>query len=113
MLVNSDDFNIKSVILLLVKVVDNAPDVAIWSIVYDLVTELIPPSRQLPYPYQIPISFNTSSLVNMFENRKYLDNALKDELGSSLYIDVPGLFDAFFGKVTNLEPTAEVVFKKC
>jgi hypothetical protein len=32
-----------------------------------------------------------------------LDGELKNELGSSLYTDVPGFFDAFFGEVTSLK----------
>ena len=49
----------------------------------------------------------------MSEHRKYFDNALKGELDSSLYINILGLFDAFFGEVTNLESVAQAVFKKC
>ena len=68
------------------------------------------PPRQLPYPYQTPISFITSSFVNTSENR---NDALKDELDSSLYIDVPGFFDTLFGDLANLKSVAEAVFEKC
>ncbi|KAI9767325.1 MAG: hypothetical protein M1840_005734 [Geoglossum simile] len=52
-------------------------------------------------------------LANTSEYRKYFDGALKDELDSSLYVDVPGFFDAFFIEITGLQSLAEVAFKKC
>jgi hypothetical protein len=81
--------------------------------VYDLITEFTPPPRQLSYIYQILISFNTGSFVNISENRKHFNDALKDELGLSLYIDVLGFFDAFFVKVPNLISIADAVFSTC
>jgi Fungal protein kinase len=112
-LVVSDDFDIKLVIPLLNKVVDEAPDADIWGAVYGLVTESTPPPRPLPYLDRTPISFNTGSLANTSEYRKHFDGALKDELDSSLYIDIPGFFDTFFGELTSLESVAEAVFRKC
>ncbi|KAI9856816.1 MAG: hypothetical protein M1813_008753 [Trichoglossum hirsutum] len=112
-LVDSDDFDAKRVIPLLKEVTRNAPDVDIWDAVYSLVTESTPPPRLLPYSNRTPISFNTGSLANTSEYRKYFDGALKDELNSSLYVDVPGFYDTFFGEVTGLQSLAEVVFKKC
>ncbi|KAI9777129.1 MAG: hypothetical protein M1839_009085 [Geoglossum umbratile] len=112
-LVVSNDLDIKSVIPLLNKVVDKAPDADIWDAVYGLVTESTPPPRPLPYPNQTPISFNTGSLANTSEYRKHFDGALKDELDSSLYIDIPNFFDTFFGELMNLESVARAVFKKC
>src|SRR5450755_2679085 len=81
--------------------------------VYDLVTESTPPPRQLPYPHQTPISFNTGSFVNTSKNRKHFDGALKDKLDSSLYIDAPDFFDAFFGEIANLSSVADAIFSKC
>ncbi|KAI9767834.1 MAG: hypothetical protein M1839_004335 [Geoglossum umbratile] len=112
-LVVSNDFNIRSVISLLNKVIDKAPDADIWGVVCDLVTQSTPPPRPLPYPNQTPISFNTGSLANTSEYRKHFDGALKDELDSSLYIDIPNFFDTFFGELMNLESVARAVFKKC
>ncbi|KAI9777873.1 MAG: hypothetical protein M1839_008550 [Geoglossum umbratile] len=109
----SSDFNISSVISLLNKVIDTASDADIWSAVCSLVTESTPPPRQRPYPDRTPISFNTGSFANTSEYRKQFNGALKDELDSSLYIDIPGFFDAFFGEVTNLESVTEAVFRKC
>jgi hypothetical protein len=77
----------------------NESDKEIWLKFYELTTESTPPPRQLPYPYQTPISFNTGSFVNTSENRKHFDGALRDELDSSLYINLPNFFNAFFGEV--------------
>ncbi|KAI9854205.1 MAG: hypothetical protein M1813_001337 [Trichoglossum hirsutum] len=95
-LVDSGDFDIRSAIPLLNKVLSGAPDADIWGGVYSLVTESTPPPRPLPYLDRTPISFNTGSLANTSEYRKYFDDALKDELDSSLYIDISSLFDTFF-----------------
>ena len=111
-LVVSNDFNIKSVIPLLNKVVNKAPDADIWDAVYGLVTESMPLPRPLLYPNKTPISFNTGSLANTSEYRKHFDGTLKDELDSSLHIDIPNFFDTFFGELTNLESVARGVFKK-
>jgi hypothetical protein len=112
-LVVPNNFDIKSVIPLLNKVVDKAPDAEIWDAVYSLVAELTPLPRPLPYPNRTPISFNTGSLANTSEYRKHFDSALKDELDSSLHIDIPNFFDTFFGELMNLESVAGAVFKKC
>jgi hypothetical protein len=54
------------------------------------------------------------TVVYPSENRKkHFDGALRDELDSSLYIDVPGFFDTFFGDVANLTSVADVIFRKC
>jgi hypothetical protein len=111
--VDSDDFDARSIVSILIRVDEKASDAAIVNAVYDLVTEPTPPPRQLPYPYQTPISFNTGSFVNTSENRKHFNDALKEKLDSSFYIDVSGFFDAFLGKVPNLTSVADAVFSKC
>jgi hypothetical protein len=89
----------KSFIPLLTKVAEKAKDAEIWSAVYRLVTVSTPPLRPTLDPGETPISFTTASSVNTSEHRK---DQLKSELGSSLYFDVPGFFDALFGEVKNL-----------
>lgn len=95
------------------EICDKAPDTKIWATVYNLVTETTPPPRPLRYTDQTPRSVNTSSFVNTSEHRKYIDGALKDELGSSLYVGVPGFFEAFFGGIPNLESISQAVFMEC
>lgn len=81
--------------------------------VCSLVTKSTPPPYPLLYLNQAPISFNTGSLTNTSEYRKHFDSALKDELNSSLHIDIPNFFDTFFSELMNLESVAGAVFKKC
>ena len=111
--VDSDGFDIERTIPLLNAVLHNAQDEDVWDKVYTAVTESTPPPRPVPYIDQTPWLRNTSSFVNSSEHRKYMDNVLKDELGSSLYIGVPGFYEAFFGEVAELESMAKAVFKKC
>src|SRR6266536_2436457 len=109
----SDDFDVRLITPLLNAVSKNESDEEIWSKFYELATESTPPPRQLPYPHQTPISFNTGSFVNTSENRKHFNNALKEKLDSSLYINVPGFFNTFFGDVANLTSITDTVFRKC
>jgi hypothetical protein len=90
--VNSDDFDIERVTPLLKAVINNESDDIIWDKAYAAVTEFTPPPRPLPFLNQTPWSNATSSIVNSSEHRKYVDDVLKDELGSSLYIGVPGSY---------------------
>jgi hypothetical protein len=111
--VDSDDFDLISVTALLKEVVSNARDPILWNTVEDLVTQSTPPPRQLPNLDQTPRLQTTSSFVNSSEYRKHADDVLKDELGSSLHIGVPGFYEAFFGDITGLEAAAAAVFTKC
>ncbi|ELR04271.1 hypothetical protein GMDG_06671 [Pseudogymnoascus destructans 20631-21] len=111
--VNSDDFDIERVTPLLKAVINNESDDIIWGKAYAAVTEFTPPPRPLPFLNQTPWSNATSSIVNSSEHRKYVDDVLKDELGSSLYIGVPGFYDAFFRHVEELDSISEAVFEQC
>lgn len=112
-LVDSGDFDVRLAIPLLNKILNKAPDADIWGAVYSLVTESMPPPRPLLFCNQTTISFNTGSLANTSEYRKHFDGALKDELDSSLRIDIPDFFDILFSELINLESVAGDVFKKC
>ncbi|KAL2005522.1 hypothetical protein VTN00DRAFT_2733 [Thermoascus crustaceus] len=104
-------YNRESVITLCERAVGLASDTEIWNAVYDLVTETTPP-RPLPFLGQTPISRNTSSLYNSSEFRRYTNNVLREELGS-IYVGIPGFYDAFFGGVEGLEAAGAAVFGKC
>ncbi|OBT81185.1 hypothetical protein VE02_10127 [Pseudogymnoascus sp. 03VT05] len=106
-----DDFDIERVTPLLNAVINNESDDIIWNKAYAAVTESTPPTRLLPFLNQTPWSNATSSIVNSSEHRKYVDDVLKDELGSSLYIGVPGFYDAFFGDVEELDSISQAVFE--
>ncbi|OBT93131.1 hypothetical protein VE01_09248 [Pseudogymnoascus verrucosus] len=109
---HSDDFDIERVTPLLKAVINNESDDIIWDKAYAAVTESTPP-RPLPFLNQTPWSNATSSIVNSSEHRKYANEALKEELGSSLYIGVPGFVDAFFGGMAELDSISKAVFAKC
>lgn len=112
-MVASDGFDLTSITALMEKVIDNAPDPKLWNSIKDLVTQSTPPPRSFPNLDQTPWVQTTSSFVNSSEQRRYVDDIMKDELGSSLYIGVPGFYDAFFGNITGLEEAAAAVFTKC
>jgi len=95
---------------LLKAVLIHESDEAIWSSVYTAVTETTPPPRPLP-PAQTPWKQTTSSVVNSSEYRKYMDLILRAEL-EHMSVDVPGLYETFFGGVVRPE-SAQAVFKKC
>lgn len=108
----SDDFDLDRVKPLLSAVLNNESDELIWDKVYGAVTESTPPLRSLSSFLQTPWRRNTSSFANSSEYRKYVDDVLKEELGT-MYIDIPGFYAAFFGDVTDLETASRVVFEKC
>src|SRR5271170_8387933 len=70
------------------------------------------PSPPLPFTDQTPAK-SSSTLFQTSEEEKLIDIKLKNELKSSLYVDVPGFFDAIFSGVPDLQLISEAVFKKC
>lgn len=71
-----------------------------------------PPPHPALSSQQTPWLHNTSSFVNSSEHRKYVDNVLKEELGS-IYVGVHGFSEAFLGQVAGLGLAAQAVFEKC
>lgn len=108
----SDDFDFDRLKPLLSAVLNNESDELIWDKVYSAVTESTLPPHPLSFFPQTPWLRNTSSFANSLEHRKYVDDVLKEELGT-MYIDTPGFYAAFFGGVADLETASKVVFKKC
>ncbi|KAL4784889.1 hypothetical protein BJX76DRAFT_197301 [Aspergillus varians] len=109
--VNSNDFNPDRLVPLLGAVINNESDETVWDTVYIVAAESTPP-RSLPFLAQTPYSHTTSSFVNSSEHRKYVDNVLKEELGS-IYIGVPGFHDAYFGQIEGLEDAGAAVLRRC
>ncbi|KAG5300605.1 FunK1 protein kinase [Histoplasma ohiense] len=108
----ASSFEIECLLPLLKAIRDGEPDEIIWDKVYEAVTESTPPPRPVPSFQQTPWRYNTSSIVNSSEHRKYFDPVLKEELGN-LYVDVPGFYEAFFPRIESLESTARVVLERC
>ena len=97
---------------LLNVVLTNGCDELIWNKIYDAVTESTPPPRLLPLQNQTPYRYTTSGIVSSSEHRKYMDDALKEELGP-LYVGVPGFHEAFLGESEALNAICTAVFKEC
>jgi Fungal protein kinase len=112
-LVDTDGFEIERIFPLLQAVLKNEPDGVIWNKVSIAVIDSTPLPCALPNLDQTPFSFNTSSFVNTSEYRKHVDDVLKVELGSDLYIGVPRFYEAFFGEIEGLETAAAAIFMKC
>lgn len=56
---------------------------------------------------------NTAGIVSSYEYRQNFDYALWEELGPSLYVNVPGFAEKLFGVVLDPQPIAKTVFQKC
>ncbi|KAL5430091.1 hypothetical protein PMIN06_012610, partial [Paraphaeosphaeria minitans] len=108
----SSDFDFELVIPLLEEIWRHTDDPKIWDKVYDAVTESTPPPRPRSSFQQTPWSHNTGTFANSTEHRKYVDGALKEELGQ-LYVGLSGFFEAYFGGVPDLESVSQTVFERC
>lgn len=62
---------------------------------------------------QTPTVSKTGSLISTTETRSEVDPLLKFEVEQNLIVDHPGVFDAFFGRVTQLSDIAAAVFDAC
>ncbi|KAK1451060.1 hypothetical protein CCUS01_11237 [Colletotrichum cuscutae] len=68
-----------------------------------------PPRRIASSLQQTPWLRSTSSFTNSSENRRYVDDILKEELGT-MYVGLPGFRDAYFGRLDGLEAASKEVF---
>ncbi|XXH02048.1 hypothetical protein Hte_008413 [Hypoxylon texense] len=111
--VDSEAFDYDRVKSLLRAVIAKEPDEKIWAQVYHALTESTPPSRPIAsHLKQTPLSRNMGSLVNSSERRIDTDDVLKEDLGP-MYVDIPGFYKAFFGRIPDLERASEAIFKMC
>lgn len=67
----------------------------VWGKVYTLLIESTPPPPSLGSLsiQQTPWLHNTGNFANSSKHRKYIDNVLKEELGT-IYVSVPGFWQA-------------------
>ncbi|RSL45552.1 hypothetical protein CEP51_016063, partial [Fusarium floridanum] len=112
--VNLDDFDLDRVKpLLRLSLTDKPADTLIWDQVYDAVTESTPPPRPIASSLQqTPWLRNTSSFANSSEHRKYVDDVLKEELGS-MYVGLRHFHNTYFGGVVGLDAVSEAFFDQC
>ncbi|KAK4103865.1 hypothetical protein N658DRAFT_564856 [Parathielavia hyrcaniae] len=110
----SDDFDLDRIKpLLSAALADHLDDALIWDRVYDAVAESTPPPRPIASSFrQTPWLRNTGSFANSSEHRRYVDNALKEELGP-MYVDLRDFHKTYFGHVPNLETASKMFFKDC
>ncbi|KAI8710516.1 Non-specific serine/threonine protein kinase [Fusarium sp. LHS14.1] len=109
----SDDFDFDRVKPLLKSALASEPDTLIWDQVYVAVTESTPPPRPIASSLQqTPWLRNTSSFANSSEHRKYVDDVLKEELGS-MYVGLRHFHNTYFGGVVGLDAVSEAFFDQC
>ncbi len=110
--IRSKTYDTERSAILCQRIVDYSSETDILNALYNLVTESTPPPRPLPFLFQTPHLQNTSSLVNSSEHMKYMDQALKEELGY-MQVEIPGFYEAFFGVIEGLETASATIFNKC
>ncbi|KAG7402743.1 hypothetical protein Forpe1208_v017044 [Fusarium oxysporum f. sp. rapae] len=112
--VNSDEVDLDRIKpLLRLSLTDKPADTLIWDQVYEAVTESTPPPRPIASSFQqTPWLRNTSSFANSSEHRKYVDDVLKEELGS-MYVGLRCFHDTYFGGVAGLDAASQAFFKQC
>ncbi|KAK2761092.1 hypothetical protein CKAH01_16387 [Colletotrichum kahawae] len=110
----SDNFDFDRVIPLLKAALSKTlDDFAVWDEADSAVSESTPPPRSIASSLQqTPWLHNTSSFANSSEHRRYVDNVLKEELGT-MYVGLPGFRDAYFRGVVGLEAASEEFFDQC
>ncbi|KAH8755415.1 hypothetical protein F5883DRAFT_571360 [Diaporthe sp. PMI_573] len=111
--VASGHFDFDHIRPLLNAVLTDKADSEIWDQVNNAVTESTPPPRPIASSLQqTPWLRNTSSFANSSEHRKYVDDVLKEELGS-MYVGLRDFDQTYFGDVADLETASEAFFKQC
>ncbi|KAL2159770.1 hypothetical protein VTH06DRAFT_1903 [Thermothelomyces fergusii] len=110
----SDNFDLDLIKpLLKAALSNNVDDALIWDRVYDAIIDFAPSNQLAPtFIEQTPWLRNTSSFANSSEHRKYIDDVLREELGS-LYVGLPGFYDTIFGDIPDLEPASKAFLQDC
>ncbi|KAI1760953.1 hypothetical protein GGR53DRAFT_507328, partial [Hypoxylon sp. FL1150] len=99
--VDSEAFDYDRIKPILRLVIAKEPDEKIWAQVYHALIESTP-----------PLSRNIDVLVYSSEHRIDTDDVLKENLGP-MYVNIPGFYKAFFGRIPDLERASEAIFKMC
>ncbi|KAI2886718.1 hypothetical protein CBS63078_10890 [Aspergillus niger] len=87
------------------------PDDSIWDKVYAAAAESTPHPQPASYFKHIPYSHSTSASPNFNDYVDDIDAMLEEDL-DSIFTDVPGFDEAYFGAVEGLKEVAAVVFNK-
>lgn len=104
-------------------VIEQAPDVDIWSAVIDVIARTRPAKAVTTPPpsgsafsstiQQTPCSFNSGSFIDTSEQRTQVNVALKQELLPNHRLDIPDFIHNLFGWLPQLHELADKVFQRC
>ncbi|OBT60889.1 hypothetical protein VE03_09937 [Pseudogymnoascus sp. 23342-1-I1] len=104
-LIDSNNFDIKSAIPLVERVIKNAPDLEIWSAVVDLVAltspkQLTPPTAFEKAVFDTPLRSSLASQTGSEQTHDEVDQRILEELTGRAYYDVREFFERYFeGKI--------------
>ncbi|PKY06361.1 hypothetical protein P168DRAFT_279806 [Aspergillus campestris IBT 28561] len=106
----SNESDISRVLSPLSSVLDNEPDVTIWRKAYSAAINRTPPPRPVVTRNEASSSPTMWPMADSFEYERRADAMLEQELGS-MYIDVPGFFDAYLGRAEEVETAAATIMR--
>lgn len=104
-LIDSNDFDIKSISRLLKEFIKNAPDLDIWNAVKDLVTQTTPlhSSKVITPPiafekavFDTPLQSSSASQGGIEQTHYEVDQRILEELTGRVYYDVKGFYERYF-----------------
>jgi len=95
--VDSDDFDIKSVVPLLEQVIKRAPDKDIWSAVISLVSlRATPPSISNKAALDTPLKSTSSSQQGSEQIHDEIDQRILQEINGCVYQNTRGFYEKYF-----------------
>jgi hypothetical protein len=95
--VDSDDFDIKSVVPLLEQVIKRAPDKDIWSAVFTLVApRATPPTISNKAALDTPLKSTSSSQQGNEQTHDEIDPRILQKINGCIYKDTKGFYEKYF-----------------
>jgi Fungal protein kinase len=97
--VQNNDFNYQLYRPLLLLVIDNISDFAIWNAVFDLInpiSQTTPPTSIPPSFDGTPVIFSSASMQGGEQTNRLLEISLFDEIKNCTYREVEGFFTKYF-----------------
>ncbi|KAH7306159.1 hypothetical protein BKA65DRAFT_485858 [Rhexocercosporidium sp. MPI-PUGE-AT-0058] len=100
-LVDSNNFDIISTIPLVDRVINNAPDVDIWSAMFGLVAgtqprAIAPPTAFEKAVFDTPLRSSSASQRGIKQTHDEIDQRILEELASRVYYNVGGFYERYF-----------------
>jgi hypothetical protein len=95
--VDSDDFNIKSIVPLLEQVIKRAADEDIWTAVISLVSlRATPPTIFDKTAFHTPLKSTSSSQQSNEQTHDEIDPHILQEINGCIYKDTKGFYEKYF-----------------